>query len=173
MRTACSPDSFYENDLFGHAWTVDEHQRKTPLLVVNGKGVFSVPLGQDEIADIIFQSLSADADAPPLRFVEDDDKRVFVLTGWLGGPRQIAWIAPEELLTFDFKTDRVQLREGGPWLTLPEAETGPEGPKLRELVAFWELNRWQNATRAERWQFRGPPITTGSRQQIPADGPRP
>jgi hypothetical protein len=164
------PDSFYENDLFGHGWTVDQHQRKTPLLVVNGKGTFAVPLGQDEIADILFESLAAGADAPPLRFIEDDHRRVFMVTGWLGAPRQIAWIAPQELLTFDFKTDRVQLHEGGPWLRLRDAEAGPEGQKVRELVAFWELNRWRNATRAERWSPGGTPITTGSRHRAPAGG---
>jgi hypothetical protein len=167
------PDSFYENDRFGHAWTVDEHQRRTPLLVVGGKGEVSVPLGQDEIADLVLQSLSADAAAPPLRFVPDDDKRVFVLSGWLGEPRQIAWIAPEKLLTFDFKTDRVQLREGGPWLRLPEAEQAPEGPELQELITFWERNRWRNATRAERWGPREPIVLTGSRRQAPADAPGP
>jgi hypothetical protein len=161
------PDSFYENDRFGHAWTVDEHQRRTPLLVVNGRGEFPVPLGQDQIADVLLQSLCADADAPPLRFVEDHGKRVFVLSGWLGEPRQIAWIAPGDLLTFDFKTDRAQLREGGPWLSLSEAEKQPEGPELRELVAFWELNRWKNATRAERWT--APPALAGSRRHATVD----
>lgn len=133
------PDSIYENGLLGHAWTVDEHQRRTPLFVINGKGRYAVPIGQDEIVGMIANSLDADKELAPASFFLDHGKRIFELSAPLEQPRQIAWISPQDLLTYDFKTARVQLGKDQPWLRPAEVSvTDPRYDLFKELVQRWE-----------------------------------
>ncbi|MGH8611289.1 MAG: sulfatase-like hydrolase/transferase [Gammaproteobacteria bacterium] len=133
------PDSIYENGLLGHAWTVDEHQRRTPLFVINGKGRYRTPIGQDEIAGIVANSVATDNELAPAAFFPDDEKRIFELSALLEQPRQIAWISPDDLITYDFKTARVQLGKERPWLKLAELSTADPGYGLfKDLVQRWE-----------------------------------
>lgn len=136
------PDSFYENGLLGHAWTVDEHQRRTPLFIINGKGVYKTPVGQDEIASMVFNTLDPDVQLPSLSFSFDPDKRVFELSALLEEPRQIAWISPDDLVTYDFKTARLQLGKDAPWIRPDEITTGdPKYYLFKSLVHRWESER--------------------------------
>lgn len=133
------PDSIYENGLLGHAWTVDEHQRRTPLFVINGKGRYSTPIGQDEIAGIVANSLGTDKPLAPVSFFPDREKRIFELSALLEQPRQIAWISPHDLVTYDFKTARVQLGKDRAWLKLAELSTAdPRYGLFKDLVHRWE-----------------------------------
>lgn len=133
------PDSFYENGLLGHAWTVDESQRATPLIVVNGRGEFSEPLGQEELLSIVIHSVNGQGEK--LRFKENAGKQVMVLTGTLERPRQIAWIAPERLITYDFKTHRAQIGAESPWLRL--SDLGSNHAEVESLVRNWEQHLWR------------------------------
>lgn len=133
------PDSIYENGLLGHAWTVDEHQRRTPLFVINGKGRYSTPIGQDEIAGIVANSLGTDKPLAPVSFFPDREKRIFELSALLEQPRQIAWISPDDLVTYDFKTARVQLAKDRAWLKPAELSTAdPRYGLFKDLVHRWE-----------------------------------
>jgi len=136
------PDSFYENGVFGHAWTVDEHQKRTPLFVINGRGDYRVPIGQDEIAEIILNTVDARLRLNRLTFSTDRAKRLFVLTGTLAMPRQIAWLSVDDLTTYDFTTNRVQLGKTTPWIRpndIPDASYS----MFKTLVNRWESEHWE------------------------------
>lgn len=133
------PDSFYENGLLGHAWTLDEHQRRTPLFVINGRGRYETPVGQDEIANMILNSIDASRQLPPLSFSFDPSRWIFELTAILEQPRQIGWISPADLITYDFKTARVQLGLDAPWLKPTDVPVEhPRYALFQSLVHRWE-----------------------------------
>lgn len=133
------PDSFYENGLLGHAWSVDQAQRRTPLLVVNGRGALTAPVGQDEILGLIREALRPDGTAPPLTFGLSPDKEVLVVSGPLDAPRQVALLGARRLVTYDFRTDRVQFGEDGPWTARRRVVAGTaEQVALQRLLDGWE-----------------------------------
>ena len=72
------PDSFFENGLLGHAWTLDEHQRRTSVTVVNGAGHYTAPIDQMDLARIVVNSLAAESQESPLKIDLDPNKKVFV-----------------------------------------------------------------------------------------------
>jgi arylsulfatase A-like enzyme len=131
-------ESFYENGLLGHFFAVDARQRATPLFVVNGRGSHEVPLGQEEVVEVILKSIDR-RDHGTFSFRADPRKRVLVFTGPLEQPQKIAWIRPSDLITYDFKIGRVQFGEGQAWLKASELEDGVESGRLFEgLVHRWE-----------------------------------
>lgn len=145
------PDSFYENGLLGHAWSVDESQRRTPLLVVNGRGTLSAPVGQDEIFGMIRTTLRPDGGAPPMTIGRVPEKEVFEVSGPLDAPRQIAFLGEKRLVTYDFRTDRVQFAETGRWVGRRSLAAGsPEQQTLQRLLATWEQHFVQQARDAAR-----------------------
>jgi hypothetical protein len=137
------PDSFYENGITGHAWTLDEYQRRTPFIVVNGTGSQHTPMGQDEIARVVVESVNhgGAAEHTPLAFVSQPGKRVFELTGTLDAPRQIGFIMPGEMLEYDFKTDLWKAAAGSYAHGADAATKGPRGTEFVQLVRRWESER--------------------------------
>lgn len=133
------PDSFYENGLLGHAWSLHQSQRRTPLLIVNGRGRLTAPVGQDEILDVIRESLHPDPTAPPLTIGASPTKEIFVLSGPLDAPRQIGFLGEGRLVTYDFRTDRISFDAEQSWQARSDAAPGtPEHATLRRLLATWE-----------------------------------
>jgi phosphoglycerol transferase MdoB-like AlkP superfamily enzyme len=135
------PDSFYENGITGHAWTLDEHQRRTPFIVVNGKGSQHTPMGQDEIARVVVESVNTGSEGTPLVFAPEPRKRVFELTGTLEAPRQIGFIMPGELLEYDFKTDLWKAAAGSYVHGAAAPTTGPRKDEFVQLIRRWESER--------------------------------
>ncbi|WP_262696481.1 LTA synthase family protein [Kordiimonas aquimaris] len=134
------PDSFYENDLLGHAWALDKSQRQTPLIIVNGKGEYTYPVGQDEIAGIIMSSLDASVDEGPIKISLEPSKTIFELTGTINKPRQIAWISHDGLSTYDFMTGLFQLKEGEEW----QNPTAFRDGSVHQTVFKSLVNRWES-----------------------------
>jgi hypothetical protein len=132
------PDSFYENGLLGHGWTLDHHQRKTPLIVVNGRGVYETPIGQDEIAEIILNTIRH-PDRPQLKFSENSGKKVFVLGGSLDRPKKIGFIDKENLTSFDFTDNLFQLDRNGPQVSPGNRMGTAEKNAFNQLIYNWEL----------------------------------
>jgi hypothetical protein len=136
------PDSFYENGLLGHAWTLDEHQRRTSLIVVNGVGVYKTPIGQDEIAGIVLNSLDPALAGRPISFEQDPSRRIFVIAGPLEAPRLIGWLGANDLYTFDFKINRIQPHHDGKWVPRPgPGDGGDANADFKALVNRWESLR--------------------------------
>jgi phosphoglycerol transferase MdoB-like AlkP superfamily enzyme len=132
------PDSIYENGLLGHGWAVDEAQRRTPLLVINGKGHATAPLGQDEILRIVHDSLQPDAAAPPLEITFDRGKQVFEIGGPLDNPRQLALLAPDRLFTYDALTNLVRTRNDQAWLRPGRLSEASEPARaFQKLIGMW------------------------------------
>lgn len=147
------PDSIYENGVLGHAWTLDKSQRTTPFVVVNGRGEYATPMGQDEIAGLILNSLDGALNLPPTRFRDDPRKRIFELTGTLDAPRELGWIAPASLTTIDFRNWAYQPDVGRPWIKLGAMKPGaPYYSDFKALVNRWETERYlQWRQRPEQW----------------------
>ncbi|MBI3554475.1 MAG: sulfatase-like hydrolase/transferase [Elusimicrobia bacterium] len=143
------PDSFYENGVFGHAWTVDEHQRRTPLFVVNGRGEYNTPIGQDEVAPIILNSVDADLRLPRARFTGSPSRRLLMIGGLLESPLYLAWISKRDLFTYNFSTGHAQTRLDGPWRRRDRLSTA-ESADLKSLVNRWESERVLRARDQER-----------------------
>lgn len=135
------PDSFYENGVLGHAWTVDENQRRTPLFVCNGRGRYAAPIGQDEVAPIILNSVDADQRLPRAAFTLDPGRRLFMVGGLLETPRHLAWISKDDLLTYDFALSRVQMSPGRPWRR-PDQLAPTEYAQFKALVNRWESEHY-------------------------------
>lgn len=151
------PDSFYEDGLTGHAWSVDEHQRRTPLIIVNGRGQWDLPLGQDELAKIIVESANYGDQRTSLLLRHNPLKYIFELTGTLEAPRQIAWINAEDLMTYDFKLDRWQPGTGLESIRSDELMTNsPKYAQYKLLINRWESERFMRA------QSSASPASTGS-----------
>lgn len=133
------PDSIYENGILGHAWTLDKHQRRTPLIVINGQGHYTTPIGQTEILKIIRNSLDGSMGSERATFVNDPEKLVFVLSGRLDRPTQIGFIGPNRLIGYKFTTNRIQFEENGPWLSIGSIEKGSnEYILFVKLIHHWE-----------------------------------
>ncbi len=136
------PDSFYEDGITGHAWTLDQYQRRTPFIVVNGKGTQSTPMGQDEIARVVVESVNQGSAGAPLAFHDDPGKFVFELTGLLESPRQLGLISRDNLLEYDFKTDLWKAAPEGPYVRGRNVGAGaPRQAEFLQLVRRWESER--------------------------------
>jgi len=143
------PDSIYENGLLGHAWTVDIHQRQTPLLLVGARGLIETPIGHHQLGQIILDSLSSNSGSTPAKVQHERNGKQFVLTGSLEQPRQIAWLSPAELISYDFKTRRAQYGENSPWLKLSQALEHPKAGLLASLVHKWESLRVERLSQSK------------------------
>ncbi len=135
------PDSIYENGLLGHAWTVDQHQRRTPLFLSGAGGEIKTPVGQHELGQILLNSVFSEKRPSPTAMIPDQSKKQFVLTGSLEQPRQIGWLSKNDLIAYDFKTGRAQFGENGSWLKLDKALKEPKGEHLKTLINYWESLR--------------------------------
>lgn len=151
------PDSVYEDGIMGHAWALDEHQRKTPFFVANGRGDYSLPMGQDEIAAVILNSLDDGSEAGPMRFHTDPEKKIFELTGTLDAPRELGWISPSSLTTFDFRNWRYQADGSARWTSVDAIKPGhPAYDGMCRLVNRWEVEHYLQARGArQQTQFGG------------------
>lgn len=134
------PDSFYENGLLGHAWSLNEHQRKTPLIVINGKGRYTTPIGQDEIAEIMINTLNNTAQ-PDLNFSGDINKRLLLIQGGLEQPIRIGWAGNSGLFTFDFKTMRAQESEDKAWIPIEGLSNATQNSN-DALIHRWEAEKY-------------------------------
>ncbi len=154
------PDSFFENGILGHAWTLDVHQRQTPLLVINGKGNFTAPIGQAEISNIIFESIDRSTSKQDAKFTYDEKKEIFVLTGTLEQPRQIGFISPNTLVIYDFKMDMFKPGKNDMWVPRKKVMDKPKMyHRFRKLVNEWEtaLLKRKNIMRQEKLSISGLP----------------
>lgn len=129
------PDSIYENNILGHAWTIDEHQKRTPLIVYNGRGSHLSPVGQEEIVNIIAASL--EKNRPAGRIVPDQDKQVFVLTGPLKAPRLIGFLGMGSLIRYDLAANRLQVGENRPWQPIDKLNDADRNI-FNKLIHHWE-----------------------------------
>ena len=143
------PDSFYENKVLGHAWTLGEYQRRTPLVVVNGQGAFNTPIGQEEIRDLIIESMKKSKNAQPLVFKEKKDKKVFVISGLLEKPRQIGLINNEGLDRYDFKSD-VFYFKSGKTKRLSEINNTQDIQLAKSIINLWEIERYRKYSNNEQ-----------------------
>jgi len=134
LLTGDHPDSFYENGVLGHAWTLDKYQRDTPLVVINGSGEYIAPVGQDEIAEIALNSVSAAQSSIPATFTLNPEKQIFVLSGPLPEPRKIGFLSADGLDEFDFKT-RILNNHGSQSII---SDSGENNKILGPLVRRWE-----------------------------------
>ncbi len=137
------PDSFYENGVLGHAWTLDEHQRRTPLIIINGSGNYQTPIGQDEIADIIINSVSNGAQKEPLKFYPQQGKKIFLISGTLAEPRSLGLIDSQDLFYFDFYTLQFSSgqKTGSRYLNSLNKKSVDYGI-FNSLIRQWELQRY-------------------------------
>lgn len=142
------PDSFYENKVLGHAWTLDEYQRRTPLVVVNGLGVFNTPIGQDEIRNLIIESVKKSKNSQPLVFREKKDKKIFVISGVLEKPRQIGLINDEGLDRYDFKSDVFYFKFGRN-MRLSEISNPQDILLAKSVINLWEFERYNKFSNSE------------------------
>ncbi len=135
--TGDHPDSFFENGVLGHAWTLDKHQRETPLVIINGNGKYTVPLGQDEIVPIVINSASSENTGSKAKFSLEEEKKIFVLSGSLNRPRQIGLLGVKGLEQYDFKTNIINIFEKE--IVLSEADQSlEEFPNIKALFNKWE-----------------------------------
>jgi len=144
-------DSFYEDGVLGHGWTQSDYQKRVPLLLVNGRGRYTNPAGQDELAKMIVRSVDPTTTPAPAVAVDDPNKRVFILTSQLHKPRQISLVGLTGRVDFDFRIGRVAF-DGLEALYRPEAEKlGPQRfARFRRLVNRWETYRGVQAWRREQ-----------------------
>jgi hypothetical protein len=133
------PDSFFENGLLGHAWTLDEHQRRTSVTIVNGAGHYTAPIDQMDLARIVVNSLDTGNQESPLKVDLDPNKKVFVLTGELENPRQFGWISAKDLYSYDFRINKAKPGNNSKWMN-PEdlADSTQKSSDFIELVNTWE-----------------------------------
>jgi glucan phosphoethanolaminetransferase (alkaline phosphatase superfamily) len=100
-------DSFYDDGVLAHGWFHSDYQTRVPLLVVNGRGRFSNPAGQDELAGMIIRSVDPSVPATAAEVIDDPDKAVFLLSSRMSRPRQIALRSLGGRVDFDFRTGLV------------------------------------------------------------------
>jgi hypothetical protein len=131
------PDSFFENGILGHGWSVDEYQRRTPLIVVNGRGTYDSPADQIDVPSILLHSVSSELTEPPAVFIPNNQRKVFLITGNVQNPREIAWKTMNDLATFDFITGLFQPGHKKPWYQpkdIPEVDQS----SFTSLIHRWE-----------------------------------
>jgi hypothetical protein len=145
--TGDHPDSFYENGLMGHGWAVDQPQRRIPLFIVNGQGAYDYPLGQDEIVDVVLNSVEKPPGSCPASFRADPSKSVFVLTGPLAEPREIAWLSLDGLETYSFMANRYQSGAEELWRA-PGQLSEPDYSIFKRLVNRWESEHWKRSSKS-------------------------
>ena len=135
-------DSFYEDGVLGHGWTQSDYQKRVPLLLVNGRGRFHNPVGQDELADMIVRSVDPATLGSRATVTDDPEKTVFLLTSKLSRPRQISLLALGGRVDFDFRTGRVAFDGRDVWHR-PDSETlgGQRFERFRRLINRWETYR--------------------------------
>ena len=146
------PDSFYENGLLGHAWSLDQYQRRTSLLLINGAGEIVLPLGQDEIRGIIENSLNTKDRRLVVR--HDPDKKVFVLVGGLKRPTLLGWIGPDFLVSYDYRRGRFRPREQAPWSKPEDLDRGQKS-LLKSLINKWESEKYLHKSSGEQRESSG------------------
>ena len=116
------PDSFYENDVLGHAWIMDKHQRQTPYFLINGSGTYETPFGQHEIYNMIINSSNNQKSNDTATFIANDKKNIFLIGGTLSTPNKIGFIGVNKLETYDFST----------------GEYIPKHTNFKNLINYWE-----------------------------------
>lgn len=134
------PDSFYENGILGHAWTVDKYQRQTPLIVLNGIDLPKRTLSQREIARIIFMSSSQSTKSLPT----PDYNYAFVLTGTLEQPRELGFLNNDMLIQYRFDQHDISLDGGNTWQSISSLAQDSESYLwFKRLISRWETELWQ------------------------------
>ena len=120
------PDSFYENGILGHAWIVDKYQRQTPFFLINGKGNYYAPFGQDDIYNMIINSSIDDEPDTNAKFDINKEKTIFLIAGNLKTPRTIGFIGVNTLETYSFTT--------GKYISKTDY--------FKKLITYWEQLLW-------------------------------
>ena len=139
------PDSFYENGILGHAWTLDKYQRQTPLIVINGGELPKHATGQNDIASLILSYVDKSTTTIDNSYCANinGDELVFELTGEIEKPREIGFINRNSLIQYRFKSNDISFDSGRSWLTTDNLIEGSDEYNIfRDLLGCWESSLW-------------------------------
>jgi arylsulfatase A-like enzyme len=135
--TADHGESLFDEGFLGHGYALNEVQTRVPLIVANLPIVIDQPFGQSDLRPAIGAALQVPAEmpsAPRLRSIRG--RRVFQYLGTVNRPRQIAFLRPDGRTIYDFRSRRVQIRDGA-WQR-PSELAGPERDEFLSLIREWE-----------------------------------
>jgi hypothetical protein len=135
--TSDHAEALYDDGFLGHGQWIDDLQTRVPLVVANLPMVIEQPFGHAELRDAIWHALESAPQAvvlPVLR--ENAQKTVFQHLGPIERPQQIAFRRLTGRLTYDFRTNLVQL-PNAEW-TRPDDLTEDGSQAFRRLVHSWE-----------------------------------
>jgi hypothetical protein len=132
--TADHGESLFDEGFLGHGYALNEVQTRVPFIAANLPLVIDEPFGQSDLRKALGAALRGSAGGP--RSEASQDRRVFQYLGTLRRPRQIAFLQADGRTIYDFRSGRVQFRDGV-WRRVPEL-----GPAYREqflsLIHEWE-----------------------------------
>jgi len=117
------PDSLYENNILGHAWVMDKHQRQTPYFLINGIGSYVAPFGQDNIFNMVVNSSISDKiSTGNNNFTVNKEKEIFLISGELKTASKIGFIGINGIRSYDFTSGEYISDSGG----------------FNQLINYWE-----------------------------------
>ncbi len=135
-------DSFYDDGVLGHGWLLSDYQTRVPLLLVNGRGEFTNPVGQDEVAGMLLRSVDPGVGTASAKVLDDGGKAVFLLSSDLTRPRQIGLRTLDGRVDFDFRSGRAHFDGDSNGQPADAPALGPARlGQFTRLVHGWESLR--------------------------------
>ncbi|MDX6749941.1 sulfatase-like hydrolase/transferase [Geminicoccaceae bacterium 1502E] len=135
-------EALFEEGYLGHGHRLDDAQTRTALVLSRPGFDSRLPLGQEEVRDVLLRAMGAE---PPPALPRAPRGGVFQLIGDLESPAQIGMVEPDGRRTIlDPASREVFFSEQERWLpydALAPASAGRE--RADRLVQGWELRRWR------------------------------
>jgi len=129
-------ESLFDHGFIGHGYALDEAQTRVPLVISGLPVRIATPFGQSKLRDAIDDALSGSIpiDARPV-IDTGTSVRVFQYLGPLETPGQIGWLTGEGAVTYDFRSNTVNLWDSN---VKPDALSGDPRDVFLGLVHTWE-----------------------------------
>ncbi len=135
--TADHGESLFDESFLGHGYALNDVQTRIPLIAANLPIVVEEPFAERDLRDAIGAALRVPAEAPSQPRVEAvHGREVFQYLGNLHRPRQIAFLRHDGRTIYDFRSQRVQIRDGA-WQQ-PSALAVSERAEFLRLIHEWE-----------------------------------
>ncbi len=130
-------ESLFDEGFLGHGYALNDSQTRIPLVVSNLPLTIQEPFAQADLRDAIDKALQrpgAAGSRPTL--ATSTSRRIFQYLGLLERPAQIAWMGLSDGITYDFRENRVKVKDDQ-WRR-PEELTEAEHADFLSLIQTWE-----------------------------------